>query len=128
MWVACVLITHFRAKDEAKRRLSLKDRPVVMVERGANPVVVDRSPAARGVVPGMTLDEAAARCPGIIVLETDEPRYRRVFTQVLRSLQRVSDRVEDAGLGAAYVRTDSLEELYRGETGTVSAFLNAVPS
>ena len=131
MRVACVLITHLRAKIEARRRLGLKDRPVVIVDRSADraaPVVVDRSPATRGVVPGMTLDEAAARCPGIIVLETDEPRYRRVFTQVLRSLQRVSDRVEDAGPGIAYVRMDGLEELYRGEAGTVSALLNAVPS
>ena len=131
MRVACVLITHLRAKIEAKRRLGLKDRPVVIVDRGAAqaaPVVVDCGPAARGVVTGMTLEEAAARCPGIVVLETDEPRYRRVFTQVLRSLQRVSDRVEDAGLGAAYVRMDGLEDLYRGEAGTVSALLNAVPS
>ena len=96
MRVACVLITHLRAKIEAKR-LGLKDRPVVIVDRGAAqaaPVVVDRGPAALGVVTGMTLEEAAARCPGIVVLETDEPRYRRIFTQVLRSLQRVSDRVE----------------------------------
>ena len=45
MRVACVLITHLRAKIEAKRRLGLKDRPVVIVDRGtaqAAPVVVDR--------------------------------------------------------------------------------------
>ena len=131
MRVACVLITHLRAKVEAKRRLGLKDRPVVIVDRGtaqATPVVVDRGPAARGVRTGMTLEEAVTRHEGIVVLETDEPRYRRIFTRVLRSLQRVSDRVEDAGLGTAYVRVDGLEELYRGEAGTVSALLNAVPS
>ncbi len=51
MRVACVLKTYLRAMIEAKRRLGLKDRPVV---------TVDRSPASRTVVPGMTLDEAAA--------------------------------------------------------------------
>ncbi len=40
----------------------------------------------------------------------------------------VSDRVEEAELGTAYVRIDGLEGVYRGEAGVVSALLNAVPA
>lgn len=131
MRVACVLITHFRAKIEAKRQPKLKDRPVVIVDRNAGrgaPVIVDRGQETRGIRKGMTLEEAVARHRGIVALNADEPCYRRIFRRVLRSLQRVSDRVEEDGLGTAYVRVDGLEKLYRGEASVVSALLNAVPS
>ena len=61
------------------------------------------------------------------VLEADEAAYRRAFHRVLLSLQEVSDRVEDAGLGTAYVRLDGLEALYGGEDPLVAALLGAVP-
>ena len=63
-----------------------------------------------------------------VVLDADQPHYRRVFGQVLASLQGISDRVEGAELGTAYVRLDGLEGLYRGEARVVSALLNAVPA
>ena len=75
----------------------------------------------------MTLEAALSRHANAVVLDSDEPHYRRVFGQVLSSLQGVSDRVEGADLGTAYVRIDGLEGLYRGEAGVVSALLNAVP-
>ena len=62
------------------------------------------------------------------MLDADEPHYRRVFGEMLSSLQRVSDRVEGTELGTAYVRLDGLERLYRGEAGVVSALLNSVPA
>ena len=34
MWVACVLVTHFRAKVEMLRHPHLKDSPVLIVDRG----------------------------------------------------------------------------------------------
>ena len=50
-----------------------------------------------------------------------------MFNRVLTSLQQISDRVEDAALGTAYVRLDGLEHLYGGEARLVNALLNAVP-
>ena len=131
MRVACVLLTHLRAKVEMRRHPHLKDNPVIIVDRdpsSARPVVVDRFPAASGTAVGMTLEQAMSRHSNALVLDADEPHYRQVFRQVLGSLQGVSDRVEGSELGTAYVRLDGLEGLYRGEAGVVSALLNTVPS
>ncbi len=131
MRVACALVTHLRAKVEMSRHPDLKDSPVLIVDRDvarARALVVDRFPGASGVVAGMTLEQAMSLHANAVALDADEPHYRRVFGEVLSSLQRVSDRVEGTELGTAYVRLDSLEGLYHGEAGVVSALLNAVPA
>ena len=128
MKVACVLVTHLRAKVELRRQPHLQAIPAVIVDRsGGRPVVVDALPAATGVVVGMTLEEALSRHTSTVVLEADEPAYQRVYQQVLTSLQGVSDRVEGPEPGTAYVRLDGLEELYGGEPRLVGALLNSVP-
>ena len=62
-------------------------------------MVVDSTPYTSGVATGMTLEEALSIRSGALVLEADEPHYRRVFAQVLASLQGISDRVEGIGAG-----------------------------
>ena len=131
MRVACVLVTHMRGKVEMGRHLHLKDSPVLIVDRSpsrARSVVVDSFQGASEVTAGMTVEQALSRQANAVVLDADEPHYRRVFGRMLVSLQGVSDRVEAADLGTAYVRIDGLEGLYRGEAGLVSALLNSVPS
>ena len=131
MRVACMLVTHLRAKVEMSRQHHLKDMPVLIVDRDASrarPLVVDRFPGASEVAAGMTLEEGVSRHTNAVVLDTDEPHYRRVFGRMLAALQGISDRVEGAELGTAYVRLDGLEGVYRGEAGVVSALLNAVPA
>ena len=128
MRAACVLITHIRAKAELRRRPELENRAFVIVDRiRAEASVVDLSPPARGILPGMTLQQAMSIQPGLTALDDDEPHYRSAFARLLDSLGHVSDVVEDGGLGEAYVRLDGLERLYDGEAGVVSALLNAVP-
>ena len=128
MKLACVLITHLRAKVEMIRHPHLRDRPAVIVDRsGGRPLVVDRFPAAPGVSAGMTLEEALSRYPGTVVLEGDELSYRGVFHGILEALQKVSDRVEGSDMGTAYVGLEGLEELYGGEARLVRALLDSVP-
>ncbi len=128
MRVACVLITHLRAKVELLRQPGLRDRLAIIVERSTGrPVVVDALPAVPHVHAGMTLEEALSRHADMAVLEADEPSYQRVFRQALTALQGVSDRVEGAELGEAYARLDGLEALYGGEDRVVAALLEAVP-
>ncbi len=127
MRFACVLVTHLRAKVEMERQPQLKDCPVIIVDRSSGrPLVADHFPAARGVIAGMTLEQALSRQGGGSVLEADEAAYRRVFHRMLTGLQGISDRVEDAGLGYAYVGLSGMEAMYGGEVPLVNALLNAV--
>ena len=117
MRVACVLITHLRAKVELLRQPDLRDRLAIIVERSTGrPVVVDALPAVCHVHAGMTLEEALSRHADMAVLEADEPSYRQVFRQALTALQG-SQRPRGGGseLGTAYARLDGLEALYGGE-------------
>ena len=127
MTIACLLVTHLRAKLEMQRQPHLRDRAVLIVDRsGSRPLVVDHFPAASGATAGMTLEQALSRQTGGVVLEADEAAYRRAFHRILVSLQGVSDRVEGAELGTAYVGLDGLEALYGGEARLVTTLLNAV--
>ena len=127
MRVACVLITHLRAKVELQRQPHLGNRPVVIADRSRRALVADRFPGCVGVTAGMPLEEALSRNAGAVVLEADEPSYQRAFRCVLTALQGISDRVEGAGLGTAYVHMDGLERLHGGEAGVAHALLHSLP-
>ena len=128
MKIACVLVTHLRAKVEMRRQPHLQGRAVLIVDRSrGKPLVIDHFPAASGVAAGMTLEQALSRQTDGAVLEADEAAYRREFLRMLASLQGVSDRVEGTELGTAYVGLDGLEALYGGEARLVTTLLNAAP-
>ena len=128
MRVACVLVTHLRAKVELRNHPNLKETTAVIVDRSKGRLlVVDIFPAVVGVSPGMTQEQALSRQPGTIVLETDEPSYQKVFHRMLTALQGIGDRVEGPELGTAYVRLDGLEGMYGGAARLVSALLHSVP-
>ena len=97
----------------------------LIVDRGGSvggpPLVVDYFPGAPGVKTGMTLEQAVSYVADTVVLNADEPYYRQIFGEVIRSLQGISDRVEGGELGTAYVRLDGLEGLYGGEERVVRA-------
>ena len=115
MMIACLLITHLRAKVEMRRHRDLRNNPALIMERsGGRSLVVDATPFTSGVLPGMIQEEALSIRPEALVLEADEPHYNKVFSQILTSLQAISDRVERTELGMAYVRLDGLAHLYGG--------------
>ena len=89
--------------------------------------MVDFTPSTPDALPGMTLEEALSIHPDALVLEAYESHYNKVFSQILTSLQGISDRVEGSDLGVAYIRLDGLEHLYGGEARLVNVLLNAVP-
>ncbi len=126
--IACLLITHFRAKVEMRHHPDLKNNPALIIERsGGRSRVADFTPSTPGVSPNMTVEQALSIHPNADVLEADESHYNKLFSQILTSLQGISDRAEGSELGTIYVRLDGLEHLYGGEARLVSALLNAVP-
>ena len=62
-----------------------------------------------------------------MVLEADEQSYRKVLSQMLASMQGISDRVERSDMGVAYVGLDGLEDMYGGDARLVNSLLNAAP-
>ena len=127
MKLACVLIPHLRALVEMRRRPHLRKRPILIVDRSSGrPLVADFLPDGSGMTKGMPLGQAMSLYGGTSTLEADEPHYREVFDGVLAALQGVSDRVEAAELGTAYVGLGGLEGMYGGEARLARALLNAV--
>ena len=127
MKVACVLIPHLKALVELRSRPHLRGRSIVVVDRSSGrPLVADFLPESSGVRQGMPLGQALSLHGGATVLEANEPHYREVFDGVLAALQGVSDRVEAAELGTAYVGLGGLEGMYGGEARLARALLNAV--
>ena len=127
MRLACVSIPHLRAFVELRRCPHLRERPIVIVDRSnGRSVVADFLPEGAAIRQGMPLEQAMSLHVGTRVLEADEPHYREVFDGVLAALQGVSDRVEAAELGTAYVGLGGLERMYGGEARLARALLNAV--
>jgi DNA polymerase-4 len=60
-----------------------------------------------GVQIGESMQEALTCCPDAVVLRTDMPRYREVAGALRVSMRRVTESLEPAGLGAAYVDSRS---------------------
>jgi nucleotidyltransferase/DNA polymerase involved in DNA repair len=127
--IACVLITHLPAKAELKRRPDLRGKPVIIYQgHGSNWVVLDRTPEAKGVKAGMTLQKAVSRVKNAEQLQANNAFYQGVFDEMVDALSQHSYRIEKAGLGCVYVRLDGLERMYGGEDRLITALLDAVPA
>ena len=123
-----MFIAHLRAKVEMRRRLHLREKPAVIVNRSRGRLtVIDHLPATSGVSVGMTIEEAMSKHANIVVLEADESSYREAFQQILAFLQGIGDHVEGSDLGTAYVRLDGLEKMHGGEGRIIDLLLNCLP-
>ena len=128
MKIACVLVTHLPIKAELRRYPELRGRPVVITESyGSKELVLDSSSEARGVIAGMSLQEAVSRCKDTVLLQADTPYYESGFNALVHSLEQRSPLVEKAELGSAYVGLDGLEAMYGGEARLITSLLQAVP-
>ena len=115
MRVGCVLIPHFAIQVELRRKPKLRERPLLLVQSsGSRRLVVDASPRAAGVHPGMPLQEALARCKEAVLLEADLSAYQQASERILDALEDVSPVVEDGGSGLAYVDLRGLSSMYGG--------------
>ena len=129
MKIACVLVTHLPLKAELRRCPELQSKPVVIVESyGSKDVVLDSSPEARGIIAGMSLQEAMSRRKDAVLVGADQPHYDEVFDGIIDALQGRSPLVEKGDLGCAYVGLDGLEEMYGGEPQLITSLLQSVPS
>lgn len=139
MLTACLFITHFPARCERQRQRARADdalshgrsrprtKPIIVFDSGtANPAVIDCTPEVRAK-PGDSLAGARARCPDARVVKEDRDHYRAQWNKVLHGLMQVSDRVEDALIGCAYVALDGLQAMYGGLDNVIDAVMSVPP-
>jgi len=110
-WILHVDLDQFLAAVEVRRRPELAGRPVVVGGDG-NPrrrrqVVATASYEARahGVLSGMSLSEAARRCPEAVFLPSDHPAYDAASVEVMATLRAFPVVVEVWGWDEAFVGT-----------------------
>jgi nucleotidyltransferase/DNA polymerase involved in DNA repair len=99
-------VPDFYAEAERAASSGLATRPVIV---GGDPrkrgLVQSATADARavGVAVGMSVVEALERCPRARALRTDMRHYRDVASRLRACFRRLTDRVEPAGLDAAFL-------------------------
>ena len=100
--IACMLVTHLPVKSEVRRYTQLRGKPVIITESyGSQKLVLDSSEEAKGVIAGMPLSEAMARCKDASLIQADAPYYNSTFNKLIKALELRSPVVENSGLGCA---------------------------
>lgn len=101
-----VFVPGFYAEVERRRDATLAAAPVIVGgdprKRGTVQAMTEDARLA-GVQLGMPVVEALTHCPQARAVRTDMKRYREVDADLRARLRRETDRVEAAGLGAAYL-------------------------
>ena len=113
--IACVLIPHFPLRVAMLDTPQLDGLPLVLGPvPGGRPLVGDVSPEAteRGIRTGMTLREAMAMVPEVVVIDPNPAREADVSGAILAGLAELSPLVEPDRPGRCYVDlTGSVRQL-----------------
>ncbi len=129
MRLLCILLPHFPLMCEVREQPDLQGKPAVVTRAaGSQKVVLDYSPGLEGLRPGLTLQQALARCGDARLLHAEMPRYWSIFDGILDELEKRSPLVEGAELGCAYVGLDGLQLLYPDDGALAADLREAVPA
>ncbi|TML34339.1 MAG: hypothetical protein E6G29_10585 [Actinobacteria bacterium] len=132
--VVCVLYPRFallsalgrgdggRDPEDARREL-VAGAVALAPEPGRSQVVGEVSPAAEafGVVPGMRVGEALARCPELRLVPPDPDGVRSAWGEVLDRLEGIGAACESDAPGIAYFDADGLAGIHGGRLDGVLA-------
>jgi protein ImuB len=115
--VICVLFSRFALVAALDGRRELMGEPVALApEAGRRQVVGEVSPAAEafGVVPGMRVGEALARCPELRLVPPDPDGVRMLWRRALDRLERIGAACESDREGEAFFEADGLRGIHGG--------------
>jgi protein ImuB len=115
--VVCVLFSRFALVAALGDRRELMGEPVALApEAGRRQVVGEVSPAAEafGVVPGMRVGEALARCPELRLVPPDPDGVRTLWRRALERLERIGAACESDREGEAFFEADGLRGIHGG--------------
>jgi protein ImuB len=122
--VICVLFSRFSLVAALEGRRELMGEPVALApEPGRRQVVGEVSPAAEafGVVPGMRVGEALARCPELRLVPPDPEGVRTLWRRALDRLDRIGAACESDRAGEAFFEGDGLRGIHGGHLDDVLA-------
>lgn len=83
--------------------------------------------AAEGVVPGLRLGEALARCPSLELVQPDPAAVSEAHERLLARLEGIGAAVEPVEPGVACFAADGLERLHGGLAGVVRQARMSLP-
>jgi protein ImuB len=115
--VICVLIPRFPLLAAAATRQDLLSKPIALAPEPGGEVKIGEvsGPAeAYGVRARMSLGEALARCPDLILLPPDPGRADSAWERVLRRLEGIGAEVEPGRAGEAFFEAQGLRGLWGG--------------
>lgn len=125
MSIACVKIPHLPIQCELARSPELRSKLLIIYHgEESRPVVLDATPEAR-LRRGTSIVRAMSQHPEARTVRADETFYDARWRKVIESLLSVSDRVENAARGNAFIAIDGLSKLYGGEDKIVDLILEA---
>jgi protein ImuB len=127
--VVCILFSRFALVAALEDRRELMGEPVALApEAGRRQVVGEVSPAAEtfGVVPGMRVGEALARCPELRLVPPDPDGVRSLWRLALARLERIGAACESDKEGEAFFEADGLRGIHGGFDGVLDAARAAV--
>src|SRR3954468_21800150 len=127
--VVCILFSRFALVAALEGRRELMGEPVALApEAGRRQVVGEVSPAAEafGVVPGMRVGEALARCPELRLVPPDPDGVRTLWRRALDRLERIGAACESDREGEAFFEADGLRGIHGGSEGVLGAARRAV--
>lgn len=116
--VVCVLLPRFPLVAALGERRELLAGPIALApEAGRVQIVGEVSAAAEahGVVLGMRVGEALARCPEIRLVPPDPDGVRTLWREVTGRLERIGANVESDRAGEAYFDADGLHGIHGGD-------------
>jgi protein ImuB len=122
--VVCVLIPRFALLGALGDRRALVAEPVALApELGREQRVGEvSSPAeAFGIVPGMGVGEALARCPALVLVPPDPEGVRELWMRLLDQLEGIGASVESDRPGTAFFASDGLRGIHGGRLEDVLA-------
>ncbi len=127
--VVCVYLPRFELVVAAGGSGALAGRPLAIEPLpGAEQRVGEVSGAAEacGVSRGMSLGEALARCPELVLVPGDPVEVEQAWEQAICALESIGAAVEPAGPGLAYFEADPLRGLHGTQAATIAAARSAL--
>ncbi len=127
--VVCVYLPRFELVVAAGSSQALAGRALAVAPlAGVEQRVGEVSGAAEacGVSRGMTLGEALARCPELVLLPGDPVLVSDAWEKALAALESIGAAVEPARPGLAYFETSGLRGLHGSDAATIAAAREAL--